>query len=105
MQYKDKITFVALERARYDPEIGKRVSEKETSITLPCNVTSPSIAKSVLLFGDLKTTDVIVHMKRPYLKKCSYYLINGNKYFFVKESLVKQSQLLVLRRDGDGSRN
>ena len=45
MQYKDKITFVVLERARYDPEIGKRVSEKETSITLPCNITSPSIAK------------------------------------------------------------
>lgn len=99
MRYTDTIVFVKSGQKHYDPDLGEMVATEPTTIQRDCRITSPSFEKSALVFGDLKTNNIIVHMKRIYKNTYDYCLIGKRKYFFVTEKLTNNRQVIVLKGD------
>lgn len=65
MKYIDTVTFIRQTEQRYDPDLGKEVASPPVEDKMLAHVSSPSIERSSLVFGDLKTTDLIIHLKQP----------------------------------------
>lgn len=99
MRYTNTIVFVRDGQKRYDPDLGETVATEPTTIQRDCRITSPSFEKSALVFGDLRTNNIIVHMKRIYKDTYDYCLIGKRKYFFVTEKLINNRQVIVLKGD------
>lgn len=99
MRYTNTIVFVKGGQKRYDPDLGETVATEPTTIQRDCRITSPSFEKSALVFGDLRTNNIIVHMKRIYKDTYDYCLIGKRKYFFVTEKLINNQQVIVLKGD------
>ena len=99
MRYTDTIVFVKSGQKHYDPDLGEMVATEPTTIQRDCRITSPSFEKSALVFGDLRTNNIIVHMKRIYKDTYDYCLVGKRKYFFVTEKLINNQQVIVLKGD------
>lgn len=100
MRYTDTVIFISKGNKHYDPGVGKIVGGESIQTKRRCHVSSPSLNKSALVFGDLKTSDILIHLKRRYTDTYDYCLINGRKYFFVRESIVNRRQVIVVRGNG-----
>lgn len=100
MRYTDTVIFISKGNKHYDPGVGKIVGGESIQTKRRCHVSSPSLNKSALVFGDLKTSDILIHLKRRYTDTYDYCLINGRKYFFVRESIVNRRQVIVVRGSG-----
>lgn len=99
MRYTDTIIFVKGGRKHYDPDLGETVTTEPTTIQRDCRITSLSFEKSALVFGDLKTNNIIVHMKKIYKDTYDYCLIGKRKYFFVTEKTINNRQVIILKGD------
>ncbi|WP_025087465.1 hypothetical protein [Ligilactobacillus apodemi] len=99
MRYTDTVIFVVKANKHYDPDAGKIVGGELMKTKRRCHVSSPSLSKSVLVFGDLKTSDILIHLKRRYTDTYDYCLVNDRKYFFVRENIVNRRQVIVVRGD------
>ena len=75
------------------------MTTEPTTIQRDCRITSLSFEKSALVFGDLKTNNIIVHMKKIYKDTYDYCLIGKRKYFFVTEKTINNRQVIVLKGD------
>lgn len=96
MRYTDKIVFV-IEKGKYDPLQGKRVKSQQSSAPFLCKVTQPSLQVATELFGQVDTTNIFVHLKRPHLAEFDYCVVNDRKYFLVSN---KNGKVLVLKDEG-----
>jgi hypothetical protein len=103
MRYTDTITFVKKIASHYDPDTGQDVDGGTQKTTMFCHVVQPSMAKSALIIGDLKTTDLVIHLKQPVTATFDYCLVNNSKYTFELSKTVGRRQILTLRGDSNGS--
>ncbi|QYH53692.1 hypothetical protein [Liquorilactobacillus nagelii] len=97
MRYLDTITFVKKTASHYDPDLGQDVEGESKETSVLCHVVTPSMTKSALVIGDLKTTDVIVHLKQPFLDTFDYALINNTRYTLELSKTVNRRQILTLK--------
>lgn len=107
MKYTDKVTFITETEQHYDPDLGEEVGGDLVKETILAHVSSPSMQKSALVFGDLKTTDLLIHLKQPYDGTFNYCLINGSdeKFFFVTQKQVGRRRIIAVRGDSNESIN
>ena len=104
MKYIDTVTFVRQPEQHYDHDLGKEVGSTPVEDKMLAHVSSPSIERSSLVFGDLKTTDLIIHLKQPKKGPFDYCLINGSdkKFFFITQKKVGRRQIIAVRGDSSG---
>ncbi|MSD84463.1 hypothetical protein GKC32_10755 (plasmid) [Lactobacillus curvatus] len=103
MRYDKQVTFVKALGTHYDPDLGEEVNDGTRLDKRLAHVVTPTMSKSKLVFGDLRSNQVVLHLKQPYKNTYDYCLINGVRYFFVTQKQVGRRQIILLEGDSDGS--
>lgn len=104
MQYRDVVTFVRKVDGAggYDPDTGEEISSEPDKQSCLAHVVTPSDTKSVMVYGDLKTNNIIVHLKQPYHADFDYVEFKDNKYYLVTDKSVNSRQILTLQGQNNG---
>lgn len=103
MRYDKQVTFVKALGSHYDPDLGEEVNDGTRLDKRLAHVVTPTMSKSKLVFGDLKSDQVVLHLKQPYKSTYDHCLIDGVRYFFVTQKQVGRRQIILLEGDSDGS--
>lgn len=108
MKYTDQVTFVKEAENHYDPDLGRDVHDEILEYKQVAHVVVPSIEKSTVVFGDIRTDVISVHLKQPFLNAYDFCLVTlpgrgTRKYFFVTEKRVGNHQVITMRGGENGT--
>ncbi|GAK31008.1 hypothetical protein WOSG25_061380 [Weissella oryzae SG25] len=108
MKYTDQVIFVNESGNHYDPDLGRNVHNKILEYKQVAHVVVPSIEKSTVVFGDIRTDVISLHLKQPFLNTYDFCLValpgrEIRKYFFVTEKRVGNRQVITMRGGENGA--
>ncbi|MEQ7302954.1 hypothetical protein [Enterococcus avium] len=102
MRFTDTIVFQKVTDPHYDADLGIDVTGETKEYKRFARVTYPTKQERQILFGDMATNKIIVHPKNPFLNTYDHAIFEGNKYFFVNQTIAGRRQIIYMQMRGDG---
>lgn len=81
MRYNRRVTFVTEAEGGFNPVTGNHEEGSLNKTTLPCNISSLGVDRSMQLFGEIDTSVVVVRLQRKHSDPFDYALIDGKAYY------------------------
>lgn len=80
MRYDKRIIFVRETEGGLNPSTGNHEEGELIKTTLPCNISSLGVDRSVQLFGEIDTSVIVVRLRRVYDIPFDYALVDDKEY-------------------------